>query len=166
MKSRILSMFLAIVLTTQVSAEVDTRRLHVLSGEFLDYDFVMDVVNGGPDNNVVHMTRWQNHTGQLWRIVRDGRFFRLTSQFRGPRMCLDVGAGRQNTGVLLLPCGNFSGQLWSLHEVRDHKYRMTTEFLGPDMCLDVGRGGPDTHELLLAPCGNYSGQFWSIEAVR
>jgi hypothetical protein len=38
---------------------------------------------------------------------------RLTTEFRGPGMCLDVVNGGPDDGQTeLQPCGDFSGQLW------------------------------------------------------
>jgi hypothetical protein len=38
---------------------------------------------------------------------------RLTTEFRGPGLCLDVvNGGPRNNFVELRPCGNFTGQMW------------------------------------------------------
>jgi hypothetical protein len=71
-----------------------------------------------------------------------------------------------NNKTRLTPCGNYTGQFWSLAPLGDDKYRMTTEFRGPNMCLDVVNGGRDNNDTQLTSCGNYSGQIWTVRPTR
>jgi hypothetical protein len=82
---------------------------------------------------------------------------RLHNQFGGSDMCLDVvNGGPDDKQTRLAPCGNFSGQFWTVTAHDDGHYTFTTDFLGPGFCLDVVNGS----ETGLAPCGNFSGQIW------
>ena len=76
----------------------------------------LDVMNGGPNNNMVHLAPCGNYSGQFWRLneEREG-VYRLTTEFRGPGMCLDVvNGGPDNNDARLAPCGNYSGQFWTV----------------------------------------------------
>ena len=51
----------------------------------------LDVFNGGPKNNLTRLEPDQDVSGQFWRFVANGDgTFRLSTLFRGPRMCLDI----------------------------------------------------------------------------
>jgi hypothetical protein len=90
-------------------------------------------------------------------------YYRLSTEFRGADMCLDVYNGGQKNNLLRLDnCQNVSGQSWVITQERDGYYRLTTQFRGDNMCLDVVNGGENNNRLQLAPCGNFSGQLWSI----
>ncbi len=70
---------------------------------------------GGPNNNQLQLTKCGNFTGQLWRLVPDGNWFRLTTKFRGDNMCADVfNGGANDNQPYLKPCANFTGQHWLL----------------------------------------------------
>jgi hypothetical protein len=73
----------------------------------------LDVFNGGPKNNLTRLEPDQDVSGQFWRFVGNGDgTFRLSTLFRGPRMCLDIfNGGRNNNQPHLVRCGNFTGQL-------------------------------------------------------
>ena len=95
-------------------------------------------------------------------------YYRLTTQFRGPGMCLDVyNEGEKNNLTHLSQCGNYTGQYWNISWVQSASdgtelYRLTTQFRGKSKCLDVVNGGPNDNHLILADCGNYSGQYWHL----
>ncbi len=90
-------------------------------------------------------------------------FYRLTTQFRGSGMCLDVfNGGDKNNMTHLAPCADFSGQYWRLQAAGPGYYRLTTMFRGANMCLDVFNGGPLNNQPHLTQCANYSGQLWQI----
>ena len=74
------------------------------------------MVNGGPRNNQVELRPCGNITGQQWRLQRLPQgTYRLTTAFRGPRMCLDVvNGGPRDNHAELRRCGNFTGQFWSI----------------------------------------------------
>ena len=45
---------------------------------------------------------------------QDG-WYRLTTQFRGPGMCLDIfNGGPDDNQPHLIPCANYSGQFWQI----------------------------------------------------
>jgi hypothetical protein len=90
--------------------------------------------------------------------VQRGRF---RTQFTGANMCLDtVNGGSDNNQAQFTPCGNFSGQIWTVTVFDDNSFTMTNDFRGPGMCMDVVNGGPRNNQLELRPCGNFSGQRW------
>ena len=90
-------------------------------------------------------------------------FYKLSTDFRGPNMQLDIAnGGAMNNFSHLAPAGNYSGQYWRLEPASADRYRLTTEFRGRDMCLDVVNGGNLNNLTHLVPCGNYSGQFWAL----
>jgi hypothetical protein len=85
-----------------------------LRTRFTGVDMCLDVVNDG-NNSRVHMASCANVSGQLWRMDQTDRGFgvRLWNQFTGESKCLDIvndGSGH----VQLAPCGDYSGQYWSL----------------------------------------------------
>lgn len=79
-----------------------------LSTQFRGSNMLLDVFNGGPKNNMMHLERRQNVSGQLWQFHPTGDgYYRLTTQFRGNAMCLDViNGGAQNNQVHLTECAN------------------------------------------------------------
>jgi hypothetical protein len=91
----------------------DYYRLKTMSrGE----DMCLDVFNGGPKNNQVHLRRC-DYSGQLWRLRPDNGWYRLTTQVRGPDMCLDTfNGGADNNQPHLTNCANYSGQFWELQQ--------------------------------------------------
>jgi hypothetical protein len=78
----------------------------------------LDVVNGGEFDNFVHLAPAADVSGQLWTMTpADHGTFRLTTEFRGKDMCLDVvrvkGGGGMDGFLKLAPCGNHEGQYWT-----------------------------------------------------
>ena len=100
----------------------------------------------------------------IWRLRPTGDGWRrLTTQFRGDRLCLDVfNGGAFNDMPHLAPCANVTGQFWRVSVEKEGFFRLTTKFRGPEMCLDVINGGPQNDQPRLEPCGDFSGQYWRI----
>jgi len=74
----------------------------------------------------VHLAREGDFSGQFWSIGHDGAWLRLTTQFRGEGMCLDItNGGPLDNFAALTPCGNYSGQFWKMRE-EGGWYRLTT----------------------------------------
>lgn len=141
----------------------DERVYYRLSTQFLGTDMMLDVINGGPENNMTRLERQQDVSGQFWRFVSNGDgTFRLMTLFRGPGICLDIfNGGANDNQPHLTACSNLSGQFWNVRP-EGNFIRLTTNFRGPGMCLDVFNGGPNDHQPHLAPCSNVSGQFWLL----
>jgi hypothetical protein len=101
-----------------------------------------------------------------WAQAPDPDFYyRLSTQFRGTDMSLDVfNGGPKNNMTRLERFQDVSGQYWRFIPTGDGFYRLTTMFRGADMCLDIFNGGPNDNQPHLQPCANFSGQFWSIRA--
>lgn len=95
-----------------------------------------------------------------------GYYYRLTTQFRGDGMCLDVfNGGPMNNMTHLVQCANYSGQFWRFTGPdANGSYRLSTEFRGPGMCLDIFNGGQYNNQPNLAACANLSGQLWNLRA--
>lgn len=143
---------------------LDTGYYYRLTTQFRGDDMCLDVFNGGPMNNMTHLVKCANYSGQFWRFTGPdaGGWYRLSTEFRGPGMCLDIfNGGQYNNQPVLAACANLSGQLWNLR-ADGGWYRLTTQFRGPDMCLDIFNGGPQNDQPTLAPCANYSGQLWKL----
>jgi hypothetical protein len=130
----------------------------------------MDVINGGPEENITQLAEAGNFSGQLWRFVPTGDgSFRLTTLFRGPGMCADIfNGGPNNNQVHLAPCADFSGQFWFVNATSDPPpfsntffARLTTKFRGTDVCLDHFQAG-ESFFPRLAPCGNTARQLWLV----
>jgi len=99
---------------------IDQNFYYKLSTQFRGIEWKLDVVNGGPKNNMTQLEPDQNVSGQFWRFIKnaDGTF-RLSTQFRGPNMCLDIfNGGPNNNQPHLTNCANFAGQLWTLTKTR------------------------------------------------
>jgi hypothetical protein len=113
----ILASIVALVASTITAQAFDTGVYYRLSTQFRGPGMNLDVFNGGPKNNQVHLTRCANYSGQLWRLHPDIGWYRLTTQFRGPDMCLDIfNGGADNNQPHLTNCANYSGQFWELQQ--------------------------------------------------
>lgn len=94
-----------------------------------------------------------------------GFYFKLSTQFRGAGMTLDViNGGAENNMAQLATDGDVSGQYWRFVPGGDGFYRLTTLFRGSGQCLDVVNGGETNNQVHLVPCGNFSGQLWRVTA--
>lgn len=143
---------------------LDTGFYYRLTTQFRGADMCLDVFNGGPQNNMTHLVKCADFSGQYWRFSGPdaGGWYRLSTMFRGADMCLDIfNGGQYNNQPHLTKCANYSGQFWNL-KGEGEWYRMTTQFRGPDMCLDIFNGGPQNNQPHLTTCANYSGQFWKF----
>jgi hypothetical protein len=148
---------------TRVAPYIDQAFYYKLSTEFRGSNMKLDVINGGPNENLTQLEPDQNVSGQYWRFLAnaDGTF-RLTTLFRGPNMCLDIfNGGPNNNQPHLAECANVSGQLWNIRE-EGNSVRLTTLFRGPNMCLDIFNGGPNNNQPHLAECASVSGQLWTL----
>ena len=110
----------------------------------------------------MHLAPAGNFSGQQWTMTpAEQGTFRLTTEFRGKDMCLDVIDGGKLDGfVKLTPCGNHSGQYWTSQE-EGGWLRLRPQFR--KLCLDVVNGGPQDGFAHMAECGDYSGQHWKME---
>lgn len=143
---------------------MDTGYYYRLTTQFRGDGMCLDVFNGGPQNNMTHLVKCADYSGQYWRFTGpdDSGSYRLSTMFRGPDMCLDIfNGGKYNNQPNLAKCANLSGQFWNLKD-QGGWYRMTTDFRGPDMCLDIFNGGPQNNQPHLVKCADYSGQFWKF----
>ena len=142
---------------------IDQGFYYKLSTQFRGSGMKLDIINGGPKNNLTQLEPDQKSSGQFWRLVKnaDGTF-RLSTPFRGPDMCLDIfDGGPNNNQPHLAECANVSGEMWNFRE-EGNSVRLTTMFRGPDMCLDIFDGGPNNNQPHLAECANVSGQLWTL----
>jgi Ricin-type beta-trefoil lectin domain len=90
-------------------------------------------------------------------------YYKLSTQFRGSEMKLDVfNGGPKNNMTRLEPDQDVSGQFWRFARNPDGTFRLTTLFRGPNVCLDIFNGGSNNNQPHLTRCGNFTGQFWSI----
>jgi hypothetical protein len=73
--------------------------------------------------------------------------------------CLESGDGSRPSEMD--PCGNFSGQLWTMAPSGNGYYRLQSLFMQPkNKCLESGNGQGPSH---MDPCANVSGQIWRVE---
>jgi len=154
---------LGAVNTTAFAEPVNPQFYYRLTTQFRGDQMCLDVYNGGGKNNMTHLDRCADLSGQYWSIQPAGNgYYRLTTMFRGAGMCLDVfNGGPQDNQPHLAPCANYSGQFWSIVDQGGWN-RLTTQFRGSGMCLDIFNGGPDNNMPHLTPCADFSGQFWRL----
>jgi hypothetical protein len=99
------------------------------------------------------------------QAIDENYYYRLSTQFRGTDMSLDVfNGGAKNNMTRLERFQDVSGQYWKFTRTQDGSYRLTTMFRGPGMCLDIYNGGRNNNQPHLTRCANVSGQFWNISA--
>src|SRR5262245_12731594 len=73
-------------------------------------------------------------------------YYKLSTQFRGDAMKLDVfNGGPKNNLTRLEPDQDVSGQFWRFVGNGDGTFRLSTLFRGPDMCLDIFNGGANNN---------------------
>jgi len=141
-----------------------------LSNQFRGNDMCLDVFNGGAKNNMTHLTKCADLSGQYWALsgAANEGWYRLTTMFRGKEMCLDIhNGGNSNNHPHLTKCANFSGQLWKLKGPdAGGWHRLTTQFRGEDMCLDIFNGGAQNNQPHLTKCANFSGQLWKLSRTN
>jgi hypothetical protein len=80
----------------------------------------------------------------------------------GSGQCLDIVNDGANDKLAVVPCGNYSGQAWTLlaDDTPGH-YKLQTDFTGAGRCLDVINDGVNDR-VRMASCGNFSGQAWEL----
>lgn len=90
-------------------------------------------------------------------------YYRLSTQFRGTNLTLDVFNGGDKSKLThLAPVQNATGQLWHFIPQGDGTYRLTTKFRGENQCLDIFNGGANNNQPHLKTCGSFSGQKWLV----
>src|SRR6185369_3123135 len=91
--------------------------------------------------------------------------YRLRTEFTGPGKCLDIVNDGKNDQLTMAPCGNFSGQHWTIEpsKSRAGHSRLRTEFTGSGKCLDIVNDGTND-QLTMAKCEDVSGQLWTLSA--
>jgi Ricin-type beta-trefoil lectin domain len=95
--------------------------------------------------------------------IPDGQYYKLSTEFRGLTMKLDVfNGGPKNNMTRLEPDQNVTGQFWRIKRINGGWYQLSTQFRGSNMCLDIFNGGSTNNEPHLAPCDNLTGQHWKI----
>ncbi|TYC67423.1 RICIN domain-containing protein [Stappia sp. BW2] len=146
-----------------VAQSVDPQYYFRLTTQFRGDDMCLDVFNGGAKNNMTHLARCADLSGQYWRFQPAGDgYYKLTTMFRGANMCLDVfNGGARNNQVHLTQCADYSGQFWKVTRQGGWS-RLTTQFRGASMCLDVFNGGANNNMPHLTNCANLSGQYWKL----
>ena len=83
---------------------------------------------------------------------------RLQTPFTGKDKCLDIINEAKRDTPIMAPCGNFSGQHWTLTQESGY-IRMRNLFSGDGKCLDILNDGSDTLPRMRR-CENVSGQMW------
>ena len=74
------------------------------------------MVNGGDLDGFVHLQPCASYSGQFWKLTKYGDWYRLTTQFKGDAMCLDIINGGPHDGMAhLAQCEDVSGQHWQLN---------------------------------------------------
>jgi Ricin-type beta-trefoil lectin domain len=127
------------------------------------FERVSDVTTKAQDGGVKSNRLPQPGTSGAGLQPSPGVYYRLSTQFRGPDMNLDVhNGGEKNNMTELAPRGDFSGQYWRFTPAGNGYYRMSTKFRGENVCLDVHNGGEKNNQVQLTDCGDYSGQFWQL----
>jgi Ricin-type beta-trefoil lectin domain len=95
--------------------------------------------------------------------IQDGFYYKLSTQFRGDGMKLDViNGGSKNNLTRLEPNQDVTGQFWRITKAADGWYLLSTQFRGSNVCLDIFNGGANDNEAHLTRCENLTGQHWKI----
>lgn len=95
--------------------------------------------------------------------IPDGHYYKLSTEFRGSNMKLDVfNGGPKNNMTRLEPDQDVTGQFWRITAIDGGWYRLSTRFRGSNVCLDIFNGGSRDNEPHLTACGSFSGQHWQI----
>ena len=99
----------------------------------------------------------------LAQSIHQGLYYKLSTQFRGNEMKLDVfNGGPKNNLTRLEPDQDVSGQFWRFVGNGDGTFRLSTLLRGPGMCLDIFNAGPNNNQPHLVNCANFLGQIWNI----
>jgi hypothetical protein len=94
--------------------------------------------------------------------IHEGFYYKLSTQFRGEGMKLDVNGGPNNDLTKLEPDQNATGQYWKFTRTADGWFLLSTQFRGSNVCLDIFDGGPNDNQPHLARCENLTRQHWKI----
>src|SRR5712671_2658541 len=87
----VVSAFLVWLPASSSAQTPDPNFYYRLSTQFRGTNMPLDVFNGGPKNNMTHLQRLQNVTGQFWKFSPTGDGpYRMTTLLRGANMCLDI----------------------------------------------------------------------------
>jgi hypothetical protein len=96
------------------------------------------------------------------QLIDQSYYYKLSTEFRGGEMKLDVfNGGPKNNVTRLEPDQDVSGQLWRFIGNPDGTFRLSSMFR-PGLCLDIFNGGRNNNQPHLIKCANFTGQFWSI----
>lgn len=100
---------------------------------------VLDVISSGSDENQIAVQKSGNYSGQMWKIRTDGKFFKLTTSFKGDNMCLAASPSGGSTTAFLAACDGSADQKWSITSLGPdgfnlELFRLTTKSL-KDQCL-------------------------------
>jgi hypothetical protein len=84
----------------------------------------------------------------------------------GSGQCLDIVNDGANDKLRVVPCGDYSGQAWTLlaSDTPGH-YKLQTDFTGAGRCLDVINDGVNDR-VRMASCGNFTGQEWELSRLH
>src|ERR1700710_971162 len=68
--------------------------------------------------------------------IPDGFYYKLSTEFRGSNMKLDVfNGGPKNNLTRLEPDQNVTGQFWRITPIDGGWYQLSTQFRGSNVCL-------------------------------
>jgi hypothetical protein len=136
-----------------------------LTTQFRGKGVCLDVYASGPKNNRARMAPCAGSPGQAWLLVRgtgaNAGSYHLTTQLRGPDMCLGViekGPGANNLG--LAKCADTPSQFWTMRTMGG-AMKLASTFKG-GKCAEVINGGDDNDDIAYAACATSSGQFWAM----
>jgi len=88
-------------------------------------------------------------------------FLGFKSSFTGDSKCLDIMNDGANNKPLMAPCGNYSGQQWSMTPTPRGHVTFSNQFAGANKCLDAfGR------DLVMTNCNDSLKQSWKVTADR
>jgi|AraplaDrversion2_2_1032049.scaffolds.fasta_scaffold02158_15 hypothetical protein len=80
----------------------------------------------------------------------------------GSGQCLDIVNDGANDKLTVVPCGDYSGQAWTLLAAATPGHvKLQTDFTGGGRCLDVVNDGVND-QVRMASCGNFTGQEWEV----
>jgi len=94
-------------------------------------------------------------------------YYRLTTQFQGPNLALDVINDGNNNRMVMAAAGPFTGQYWRFTPAPEvpGTFRISCLWRGQNETMDIINGGPDNNQPILAPVGPFTGQFWTLTEI-
>lgn len=95
----------------------------------------------------------------------ENKYYRITSQFTGEGMSLNILNDDQDDKVNLGPTENVTGQAWKIKLQENGYYRLSTEWRGEGKSLDIYNDDATDKKIWIADTGDYSGQNWKIVSV-